>query len=169
MAQGWCDWGGINKFWILGGHENFISLWNSTKSGAKTKKMVFALKTTQFSKKFGLLLQKSAKFLETWGEDKKKKVFISKYTRIFMNSWVQPHKQTIFIAKSTNKQFLLTNSGVTTSILGVSGLELHSSCTEPVNFFEAQPSLGRAQFSFVGAREVIWVGTAPNAPSWRQA
>ena len=48
----------------------------------------------------------------------------------------------MFIATSTKRQFLLTNSGVRTSILGVSGLEFHSSSTEPVNFFGAQSSLG---------------------------
>ena len=52
-----------------------------------------------------------------------------------MNSGVKPRKQTVSIAKSTKQQFLLTNSGVITSILGVSGLKLHSSRTEPVNFF----------------------------------
>ena len=73
-----------------------------------------------------------------------------------MNSWEQPHKQTIFIAKSTKKQFLLTNSGLINSILGVSGLELHSSKTEPVNCFETQSSLREAQFSFWDAQAVIW-------------
>ena len=51
-------------------------------------------------------------------------------------------KKRFFIAKSAKKQFLLTNSGVTTIILRVSGLELHSSGTEPVTFFGAQSSLG---------------------------
>ena len=83
-----------------------------------------------------------------------------------MNSLVQPHKQTIFIAKSTKKQFLLTNSGLINSILGVSGLELHSSRTEPVNFFEAQSSLREAQFSFWDAQAVILGrgGTASEFP-----
>ena len=44
--------------------------------------------------------------------------------------------------KSAKKQFLLANSGVITSILRVSGLELHFSGTEPVTFFGAQSSLG---------------------------
>ena len=42
------------------------------------------------------------KMCEFWGEDKKM----------------------IFIAKSTKKRFLLKNTGLMTSILGVSGLEL---------------------------------------------
>ena len=54
-----------------------------------------------------------------------------------MDFEVRPQKKTGLIAKSAKKQFLLTNFGVTTSILGVSGLELHSSGTEPVTFFGA--------------------------------
>ena len=50
----------------------------------------------------------------------------------------------------------LTNSRVITSILEVSGLELHSSGTEPVTFFGGQFSLGGAQFSFGGHKQ--WFG-----------
>ena len=53
---------------------------------------------------------------------------------------MKPQKK-VYIAESAKKQFLLTNSGVITSILGVSGLELLSSGTEPVTFFGAQSSL----------------------------
>ena len=74
-----------------------------------------------------------------------------------MNSGVKPQKQTVFIAKSMKKQFLLVNSGVITSILGVLGLELHPSSTEPVNFFATQSSLG-------GAQAVIWGARLRNAP-----
>ena len=49
------------------------------------------------------------------------------------------------------------NSGVITSILGVSGLELHSSSTEPVNFF-------RAKFSFGGVQADILGGHGPEMP-----
>ena len=52
------------------------------------------------------------------------------------------------------KQFLLANSGVITTILGVSGLELHSSCTKPVNFFGALSSLGG------GGTIFVWRGTS---------
>ena len=55
------------------------------------------------------------------------------------------HKQIlgeVFITKSAKKQFLLTNFGVITSILGVSGLELHFCGNEPVTFFGSQSSLG---------------------------
>ena len=76
-----------------------------------------------------------------------------------MNSGVKPPKQTVFITKSMKKSFLLTNSGVTSSILRVSGLELHSSSTEPVNFFGAQSLFGG------GAQPVILGGMAPQCPS----
>ena len=60
------------------------------------------------------------------------------------------YKKRVFITKSAKKRFLLTNSGVITSTLGVSGLELHSSGTEPL-------TLGTilawgVQFSFRGAQ-----------------
>ena len=61
------------------------------------------------------------------------------------------------------KQFLPTNSCMTTSILGVSGLELHSSGTNPVNLFGAQSLLGGEQFLFGGAEAVILGGTAPES------
>ena len=67
-----------------------------------------------------------------------------------MKSGVKPPKQTVFIAKSTKKLFWLANSGVTSSIFGVSGLELHSSSIEP--------------FNFIGAQAVIWGKTPRNAP-----
>ena len=63
-------------------------------------------------------------------------VFNSKRARTSTNCGVKPQKS-VFIVESAKKQFLLTNSGVTTSILGVSGLELHSSGTETVTFFAA--------------------------------
>ena len=69
---------------------------------------------------------------------------------------MKPQKR-VFFRKSAKKQFLLTNSGVITSILGVSGVELHSSGTKPVTFFRTQSSLE-------GAQAVIWGGTAPECP-----
>ena len=48
------------------------------------------------------------------------------------------------------KQFLLSNSRVISTILGVEGLNLPSSSPEPVNSFGAQSSRGEAQFSFEG-------------------
>ena len=60
------------------------------------------------------------------------------------------------------KQLLLTNSGVPISILRVSGLELHSSGTEPVTFLGAQSSLW-VHNSRLG-------GHGPGMPPpWRQA
>ena len=68
----------------------------------------------------------------------------------FSQIWGETTKKRVFIAKSAEKQFLLTNSGEMTSILGVSGLEMHSGGTDPVTFFGAQFSHGAAQFSFGG-------------------
>ena len=51
--------------------------------------------------------------------------------------------------------------------LGISGLELHFSGTEPVTFFGAQPSLGGHNSCF-GAHAVIW-GHGPGMPLWRRA
>ena len=49
--------------------------------------------------------------------------------------------------------------------LGVLGLDSHSSSPEPVNFFEAQSSLGAQKQSFGGgAQAVIWGATAPECP-----
>ena len=81
-----------------------------------------------------------------------------------MSSRVKPQKHTVFIAKSSLKQFLLTNSGVITSILGVSGPELHSSSTEPINFFGPQSSLGGAQFLFEGHKQSFGEAWPRNAP-----
>ena len=84
-----------------------------------------------------------------------------------MNSGMKPHKQTVLIAKFTNKQFLLTNSRVITSILGVSGLELHFSFTEPLNFFGAQSSLGGHDSRLGGTSSDLGPGgggTAPECP-----
>ena len=77
---------------------------------------------------------------------------------------MKPQKQTVPIAKSTKKQFLLTNSGVIIiSILGVSGLELHSSSTVPVNFFGAQSSLGGHNSRLEGTSSDLG-GTASECP-----
>ena len=73
--------------------------------------------------KKGFNLKKCANFYEFRGETTKKKGSLLQNLR--------------------KKQFLLTNSGVITStILGVSGLELHFSDTQPVIFFGAQVLLG---------------------------
>ena len=87
---------------------------------------------------------------------KKKKGLYLKNARICMNSGAKSQKQTVFIAKSNKKQFLLPNFAVITSILGVSGLELHFSSTKPVTIFGVQSSLGGVQFSFGRAQAVIW-------------
>ena len=88
-----------------------------------------------------------ANFHEFWGETTKRKGSFLQNLQIF--------------AKFAKKQFLLTNFGVITSILGVSGLELHSSDTEPVTFFGGTTRLG--------GTTLIW-GVRPwNAPPWRRA
>ena len=96
------------------------------------------------------------------------KLFISKTTQIFTNSAVKLQKKRVFITKSAKEQFLLTNSGVITSILGVSGLELHFSGTEPVTFFRAQSSLGGHNFC-LGDTSSDLGGTAPKCPPLRLA
>ena len=113
----------------------------------------------------------------------KKKVFISKYARIFTNSGVKtknssssqknariftnsgvkPQKKKVLITKSAKKQFLLTNSGVTTCILEVSGLKLHFSGTKPVTFFGHNPRLGGTVLVW-RAHAVNWGGHGPGMP-----
>ena len=87
-----------------------------------------------------------------------KKLFISKNARIFTNFGGKPQKKGLY-NKICKKQFLLTNSGVITSILGVSGLELHFSRTEPVTFFWVNSRLGGTILTW-WAQAVIWGGGA---------
>ena len=61
-------------------------------------------------------------------------------------------------------RLLLTNFRAITSILGVLGLDLHSSSTKPVNFFGAQSSLGEEQFSFGGHTQSFGGARPRNAP-----
>ena len=73
--------------------------------------------------------------------------------------WGRPKK--VFIAKPAKKQFLLTNSGVMTSILGVSDLELlqgHRACY----FLWGTIRVWMAQ-------AVIWGARPRNATLWRWA
>ena len=72
----------------------------------------------------------------------KKKVFISKNARIFTISGVEPRKKYLYCKICKKKQFLLTNSRVTTNILRVSGLKLHFRGTELVTFLGHNPRLG---------------------------
>ena len=84
-----------------------------------------------------------ANFHEIWGRPKKSSSSQKMYKFPRIPGWTTK--------KSAKKQFLLTNSEVITSILGVLGLELHSSGTEPVTFFGAQSSLG-------GHHILVWGG-----------
>ena len=97
---------------------------------------------------------------------RQKKLFISKNARISTNSGMKPQKKRFFVTKSAKKQFLLTNFGVITSILGVSGIELHSSGTDPVTFFEAQSSLGG--IILVGSTSSDSGEHSPGMPPWRR-
>ena len=90
-------------------------------------------------------------YFETKSVDQKTKFFIAK----FHKNWSRPQKRSSTLhleicanfhqlrgettkKSGTERQFSLTNSGMITSIFGVSGLELHSNGTEPVTFFGAQ-------------------------------
>ena len=74
-----------------------------------------------------------------------------------MKSGVSPYKN--------YEKTVLANEfyGVST-ILRVSGLDLHSSNPEPINFFGAQSSLGGHNFRLGGHRQSFGVGTAPECP-----
>ena len=130
-----------------GGHKNF----NAPNSRLWTKKQSFS---SRISTNFGVKTKKiniSIKGLQ-----------LKKYTN-FHDFWGGTTKKMVFIPKSAKKQFLLKNSGMTTSILRVPGLELYSIGTEPVTFFGAQSSLGGAQFSFGGtAPECFPRGARPD-------
>ena len=87
-----------------------------------------------------------------------------------MNHGMEPQKQMVFIAKSTKNQSLLTNSGVITSIVGVSGIELHSSITEPVNFKGGTIlAWGGTILVWRGTSSDLGGGTASDCSPWRQA
>ena len=159
----------------LEGHENFIYLWNLTKSGAKTKNRFSSQKLCNFPRilVFPKNEQNSAK---SEVKTNKKDLHPEIYANFdeFVGATTQTNNLYCTIYKK--KQFLFTNSGLINSILGVSGLELHSSRTEPVNFFEEQSSLREAQFSFWDAQAVIWggghgLGIPPRGarPRWRKA
>ena len=91
--------------------------------------------------KQGLHLEICADFHEFWIENQNKSSYLKKLAN-FHEFRGKTTKKRIFITKSAKKQFWPTNSEAITSILGVSGLELHFSGTEPVTFFGAQSSLG---------------------------
>ena len=97
-----------------------------------------------------------ADFYEFWGEDKR---------ALHLKKCANFHE---FAGETTKKfakkQLLLTNSGVITSILGVSGLELYSSGTKPVTFFGAQSSLG-GHNSLLGGTSSDFGGYGPGMSS----
>ena len=77
---------------------------------------------------------------------------------------VKPQKKGSLLQNLQKKQFLLTNSGVITSILGDTGLELHFSGTEPATFFGAQSSLG-GHSSCLGGTSSDLGNPGPGMPS----
>ena len=89
---------GISKF-FLGGHENF----NTSNPRVWTKKKVFISKYARIFTNSGV---------------KTKNSFSSQKMRVFSRIPGETTKKRVIIAKSVKKQFLLTNSGVITSILG---------------------------------------------------
>ena len=88
-----------------------------------------------------------------------KKRSLSQKCTNFHDFWGGTTKQKGLYCKIYENQFLLTNSGVTTSIL-ISGIELHSSGTELVTFFGARSLLG-GHNSCLGA----WNASAPECLS----
>ena len=127
--------------WIRGGmgaREVYSSVDQTKKVKTKKRK---GLQYKNFHK-FWLLSQNSCDFprILKW-RPQKKEVFGPKR---FMKSCLSPQKL-------RKKQFLLTNSRAVNTILGVFGLDLHSSSPEPVNFFGAQSSLGGGNFLLGGA------------------
>ena len=75
----------------------------------------------------------------------------------------------VLTAQPAKKRFLLPNSGVMISILGISGLELYSSGTKHVTFFGAQSSLRAAQFLFVVGTSCDLEGHGSGMPPLRGA
>ena len=133
--------GGINKFW--GGTKSLIlRIRGVDQKKVSSRYMRGFSRILGWRQKKALHLKKCANFYEFRGETTKKGSLLQ-----------NPQK----------KQFLLTNSGVITSNLGVSGLELHFSGTEP--FYGAQSSLGGTVLVW-GVQAVIWEGTAPACPPW---
>ena len=83
-----------------------------------------------------------------------------------MNSGVKTKKkkkEKAFYAKSAKKQFLLTNFGVITSNLGVSGLELLQVAPSLILYLGHNPRF-RGTILVWGAQAVIWGARPRNAP-----
>ena len=127
--------GSINKFWRGSKYTSNLRVW--------TKKQSFS---SQNSSKTGVA---------------PKKVFNSSSQNMHefppISGW--NHKKIW-----ARKIVLLTNSGMITSILGVSGLELHCSGTEPVTFFGAQSSLGGTILVCGGTSRDFRGAWPPNVP-----
>ena len=135
----------------------------------------------------GFHLKNLAIFYEFWGKEQKKNVFsrkistilvfISKIFRFSTNSKVKTKKSLrpkIYAkfneirfesTKLQKKQFLLMNSRAISTILGVLGLNLHSSNPKPVNFLGAQSSFEGGWHNIrLGGHKQLFGGTAPKCP-----
>ena len=140
------------------GHEKFIyvnlrgarEVYSSVEQTKKvnTKKKVFSTKISTNSSCCLKILATSHEFLS---EDQKNRSLSETFYEIRCES-----------TKITKKQFLLANSRAVNTNLGVLGLDLLSSSSEPANFLGTQSSLGGHNFC-LGAQAVIWGGTARNA------
>ena len=125
--------------------------------GWRPKKKVFVSKTARIS---------TNSRAKTDKKKKKKRHHLKKWAN-FYEFWGESTKKGSLLQNLPIKQFLLTNSGVITSVLGVSGLELHSSGTEPkITFHGAQSSFGRRRHNsrLGGVQAVIWGARLRNAP-----
>ena len=166
--------GGISKFWVSK-HEKFIFMksrvrtkWNrcSTRSSTKyghgitTKNKVFISKNTRSFTNSGHHRKRRASFYGSVVKTKKKRSSSHNKCEI---SWILgwSHKNQRFFCNIYEKTVFCHNSGVITSISGVSGLELHSSSIESVNSSGHIPRLGGTS-SDLG-------GTTSKCPPWRRA
>ena len=98
-------------------------------------------------------------FYQFWGEDKKKSCYLKKCANFHEFRGEITKEKGSLLQNLQKNSFCLRMLGVITSILGVSGLKLHFSGTEPVSFF------GGTILAW-GAQAVIWGGTAPECPPW---
>ena len=134
---------------VTGGHKQFLlghKKFNAPNLIVWTKKQRFSLRIFTNS-----------------GVKTKKMVFISKNVRIFTIFGVEPQKKGSLLQNLQKKQFLLKNSGVTTSILRVSGFDLHYSGIERVTSFRVNPRF-RGHNSCLGGHSLLMP-----SPSWHRA
>ena len=86
---------------------------------------------------------------------------------LFGQKQVTSEKKKVFIPKilcqtTKIKIFLWSSKEISVAFITF-GLDLHSCCSEPVNFSEHSPRLGGTIFVW-GVQALIWGGTAPECP-----